>query len=416
VESNRRRLRTFLAFELMTTSLAIAALLLVWLLVLRSGWLLVLAGMLGIFFLLMVAAVRPWRAGQLDRAVWWLAVSNWLIAAGTTSIATFAWPVLASSALLPAVFSIPYVEGFALRLYVFGSILASVAVAMLGVLQDFSGLSAELPEWVKQAVVIGFTPFVGGMIAQLGLENSAHLGAALRDAMNVNQRLRRSEETLAEQAKELRASRARVVAATDRERRRIERDLHDGAQQRLVALSVRLSVVRELVRRDPGQAAEALDALRAEVKAAQAELNLLAQGVYPPVLTEHGLAEALRSAVDRSPNPVELDVEEVGRHERDLEAAIYFCCVEALQNVAKHAGPAATVRVSLRLTDSNEVEFSVGDDGPGFDPLVAIRGNGFTNMRDRLGAFGGSIEIDSTPGSGARITGRVPVGRPIAPG
>jgi signal transduction histidine kinase len=416
VDSNRRRLRTFLAFELMTTSLAIAALLLVWLLVQPSGWLLLLAGMLGIFFLLMLAAIRPLRAGQLDRAVWWLAVSNWLIAVGTTSIATFAWPVLASSALLPAVFSIPYVEGFTLRLYVFGSILASVAVAMLGVLQDFSGLSGQLPEWVRQAVVIGFTPFVGGMIAQLGLENSAHLRAALRDAMHVNQRLRSSEETLAEQARELRASRARVVAATDRERRRIERDLHDGAQQRLVALSVRLSVVRELVGRDPGQAAEALDALRIEVKAAQAELNLLAQGVYPPVLTEHGLGEALRSAVDRSPHRVELDIEDVGRHARDLEAAIYFCCVEALQNAAKHAGAAATVRVSLHLTDAGEVEFRVEDDGPGFDQAAAVRGNGFTNMRDRLGAFGGSIEIDSTPGTGTRVAGRVPAARQVVAG
>jgi signal transduction histidine kinase len=300
MESSRRRLGTFLAFELVTTAIAISSLLLVYVLILPSQWLLVLAGMLGVFFLLMLTAVRPWRAGDLDQAVWWLAISNWLIAVGTTSIATFAWPILASSALLPAVFSIPYVEGFRLRLYVLGSILVSVAVAMLGVLQDFTGLSGALPREVREIVVIGFTPFVGAMIAQLGLENAAHLGGALREAMAVNQRLQRSEETLAEQARELRASRARVVAATDRERRRIERDLHDGAQQRLVAMSVRLSVVQELVRRDPAAASDAIEALRAEVKAAQAELNLLAQGVYPPVLTEHGLAEALRSAVDRS--------------------------------------------------------------------------------------------------------------------
>jgi signal transduction histidine kinase len=410
VDSDRRRLGTFLAFELVAAASAIAALLLVWLAVLRSDWLLVLAGMLAVFFLVMVVAVLPWRAGRYDEAVWWLAISNWLIAVGTTSIATFAWPVLASSALLPAVFSISYVEGLRLRLYVFGSILVSVAVAMLGVLQDFSGLSAELPEWVRQAVVIGFTPFVGAMIAQLGLENSGHLRGALREAMAVNQRLRHSEETLAEQASELRASRARVVAATDRERRRIERDLHDGAQQRLVALSVRLSVVRDLVRRDPAQAVEALDALRAEVKAAQAELNLLAQGVYPPVLTEHGLAEALRSAVDRSPNPVELAIENVGRHPRDLEAAIYFCCVEALQNAAKHAGDQALVRVGLRLTEQGEIEFTIADEGGGFEPALAGRGNGFTNMRDRLGAFGGAVEIVSTPGMGTRVLGRVPVG------
>jgi signal transduction histidine kinase len=248
------------------------------------------------------------------------------------------------------------------------------------------------------------------MIAQLGLENAAHLGGALREAMAVNQRLQRSEETLAEQARELRASRARVVAATDRERRRIERDLHDGAQQRLVAMSVRLSVVQELVRRDPAAASDAIEALRAEVKAAQAELNLLAQGVYPPVLTEHGLAEALRSAVDRSTGPVELDVHDVGRHPRDLEAAIYFCCVEALQNASKHAGSEAKVRVRLVMTPAGEIEFDVADDGPGFDPTAISRGNGFTNMRDRLGAFGGILEVAAAPGSGTRVTGRVPAG------
>jgi signal transduction histidine kinase len=412
VETNRRRLRTFLAFELAATGTAISALLLVWLVILRSGWLLILAAMLGVFFLLMLAAVRPWRAGRLDEAVWWLAIANWLIALGTTAIATFAWPVLAMSALLPAVFTISYVSGFTLRLYVFGSILVSVAVAIIGVLQDFSGLSGDLPEWVREAVVIGFTPFVGAMIAQLGLENSAHLGAALTEAIAVNARLRDSEQILAEQARELRASRARVVAATDRERRRIERDLHDRAQQRLVALSVRLSVVRELIHKDPSQAAGALDALRAEVKAAQAELNLLAQGVYPPVLTEHGLGEALRSAVDRVPNRVELDLGDVGRHPPDLEAAIYFCCAEALQNASKHAGPTAVVRVGLRLTEGGELEFDVADDGCGFEPAMAGRGNGFTNMRDRLGAFGGTLKIASTPGAGTRVTGRVLVDSP----
>jgi signal transduction histidine kinase len=415
VESNRRRLRTFLSFELVAAGTAITALLLVWLLILRSGWLLVLSGMLAVFFGFMLIAVRAWRAGHFERAVWWLAVANWLIAIATTSIATFAWPVLAASALLPAVFSMPYVEGLALRLYVFGSILVSVAVAMLGVLQDFSGLSSGLPEWVRQAVVIGFTPFVGGMIAQLALEHSAHLRQALDQANAVNRRLRESEEALAEQARELRASRARVVAATDRERRRIERDLHDGAQQRLVALSVRLSVVRELIRKDPSAAAGALEALHSEVKAAQTELNLLAQGVYPPVLTEHGLAEALRSAVDRVPTSVELDIDDVGRHPRELEAAIYFCCVEALQNASKHAGGAALVRVDLRLTTAGDVEFTVADDGCGFDPAVPGRGNGFTNMRDRLGAVGGTVEIASAPGAGTRVTGRVPTAA-AAPG
>lgn len=109
-----------------------------------------------------------------------------------------------------------------------------------------------------------------------------------------------------------------------------------------------------------------------------------------------------------STNPVELAVDDVGRHGRDLEAAVYFCCVEALQNASKHAGPSAVVRVGLRMTDLGEIEFTIADDGRGFDPATPERGNGFTNMRDRLGAFGGAIEIAASPGAGTRVTGRVP--------
>jgi signal transduction histidine kinase len=408
VDTGRRRLRTFLAIELITAATAVTVMLIVWLTVLDSPWLLVLAAMVALSALVMLGAVRPLRAGRLEPAVRWLAVANWGIALGSIAIATFAWPLMVLAALLPAVFAMPYASGLALRVYLFVSLAASVGVAMLGLLQDFTGLSAALPEWVRHATIIIFTPFLAGMIAQLGLENNAHLNAALASARAVNERLRRSEEALAVQAEQLRASRTRVVAATDRERRRIERDLHDGAQQRLVALSVRLSMTSGLIRHDPQQAEAALDELRAEVKSLQAELSQLAHGIYPPVLTQHGLAEALRSAVVRCPNPVELAVTDVGRHERDTEAAIYFCCVEALQNATKHAGPAAVIQVRLGLNGNGEVEFTVADDGPGFDLESATSGHGLTNMADRIGASGGSLEITSRPGGGTSVTGRVP--------
>jgi signal transduction histidine kinase len=340
-------------------------------------------------------------------------VANWSIALGSTAIATFSWPMMVLAALLPAVFSMPYVSGVQLRVYLVISLATSVGVAMLGVLQDFSGLTAELPAWVEQVVVIAFTPFLAAMVVEIGLENSGHLNTALVQATAVNARLRESEEALARQAEELRASRARVVAATDRERRRIERDLHDGAQQRLVALSVRLALARDLIGRDADRAAEMLETMRTEVKAAQAELNLLAQGVYPPVLTEHGLPAALRSAVDRCPNPVELAIDDIGRYPRELEAAIYFCCVEALQNATKHAGAEALVKVGLSLTAVGEILFEVTDDGPGFE-LPAGRGNGFTNMRDRIGAAGGVVELVSQRGRGTLVTGRVPTASPAA--
>jgi signal transduction histidine kinase len=195
---------------------------------------------------------------------------------------------------------------------------------------------------------------------------------------------------------ELRASRARLVAAADAERRRIERDLHDGAQQHLVALAVNLRLARDLD--DPG---ELLAQLGDDVREAIEQVRALAHGIYPPLLIDAGLGEALRAVAARSPQPVTVDAQ-VGRHEPEVEAAVYFCCLEALQNAAKHA-PDATV--SIRVWDDDGVRFEVADDGPGFDPAAVTAGHGFQNMGDRLGAVGGSVTWSSTPGGGTRITG-----------
>ena len=407
MRSRQDRLRTFLFIDVVTAAAAVMWIVLVWAFAHRSGWLLVLAAMVGASGLVMLLALPPLRRNDLVIAVRWLAVANWAIALASTAVATFAWPLMVLAALLPAVFATPYATGRELRLYLVVSLAVSIGVAALGLLQDFSGLTDDLPSWVPPAVVIFFTPFLGAMIAQLGLSNALRLQGLLAEALETNERLRASEDALVRHAEDLRVSRVRLVAATDRERRRIERDLHDGAQQRLVGLGVGLSLARELVRSDPDAALDALTALRAEVAAAQAELRDLAQGVYPPVLTEHGLAEALRSAVDRVPQPVSVVIEDVARQPPDLEAAVYFCCVEALQNVAKHAGPEATVQVRLAFADGM-LCFEVRDDGRGFEIGNGSMGNGFTNMEDRLGAAGGALEIVSAPGTGTSVAGRVP--------
>jgi len=407
MRSRQDRLRTFLFIDVVTAGAAVMWIVLVWAFAHRSGWLLVLAAMVGASGLVMLLALPPLRRNDLVIAVRWLAVANWAIALASTAVATFAWPLMVLAALLPAVFATPYATGRELRLYLVVSLAVSIGVAALGLLQDFSGLTDDLPSWVPPAVVIFFTPFLGAMIAQLGLSNALRLQGLLAEALETNERLRASEDALVRHAEDLRVSRVRLVAATDRERRRIERDLHDGAQQRLVGLGVGLSLARELVRSDPDAALDALTALRAEVAAAQAELRDLAQGVYPPVLTEHGLAEALRSAVDRVPQPVSVVIEDVARQPPDLEAAVYFCCVEALQNVAKHAGPEATVQVRLAFADGM-LCFEVRDDGRGFEIGNGSMGNGFTNMEDRLGAAGGALEIVSAPGTGTSVAGRVP--------
>jgi signal transduction histidine kinase len=209
------------------------------------------------------------------------------------------------------------------------------------------------------------------------------------------------------QADALRESRARIVASGDAERRRVERNLHDGAQQHLVALAVNLRLARDVIGDDPAAGGEMLDQMVGQVQETIQELRELAHGIFPPLLVDSGLTEALRAAANRSPLAVTLSAEGVGRYSAEVEAAVYFCCLEALQNAAKHAEGAA---VNVRLwEESGGLLFLVSDDGPGFDPATARRGHGFMNMSDRLGAIGGTVRWESVPGHGARIRGSVPL-------
>ncbi len=233
---------------------------------------------------------------------------------------------------------------------------------------------------------------------QTGLAfHNAQLDAALQTTL----------DELRAQAEALRESRARIVASGDAERRRVERNLHDGAQQNLVALAVNVRLVRDIVADDPETAAEMLDEIGAEVKRTITELRELAHGIYPPLLADSGLGEALRAAAGRSPLAITVDTEGTGRYSAEIEAAVYFCCLEALQNAAKHASEAS---VQLRVwEESGGLLFSVIDDGPGFDAEVARRGHGFVNMSDRLGAIGGTVRWQSEPGHGAQIRGSIPL-------
>jgi signal transduction histidine kinase len=222
--------------------------------------------------------------------------------------------------------------------------------------------------------------------------------------------LEASLDELQMQADELRASRARVVAAADAERRRIERDLHDGAQQHLVALAVNLRLARELAESDPVAARAVLEQLAGDVHEALKEIRDLAHGIYPQLLIDRGLSDGLRAAVSRAPVRARLEIGAIGRYRPEVEATVYFCCVEALQNVGKHAGPDA--RATLRVWEEHGgLRFEVADDGAGFDPHTEPRGSGLTNMSDRLGALGGRLSVVSAPGDGTRVAGAVPLNR-----
>jgi signal transduction histidine kinase len=202
---------------------------------------------------------------------------------------------------------------------------------------------------------------------------------------------------------ELRASRQRLVHAQDLERRRLERNLHDGAQQHLVALKVKLGLAEMLLGRDPAKAAATLEQLKGDADDALETLRDLARGIYPPLLADKGLVVALESQARKATVPVRVEAEHVERHGQDVEATLYFCVLEALQNVQKYAHASAVV---VRLREiAGSLTFEVEDDGVGFDAATTKKGAGLTNMADRLDALGGALSVTSKPGGGTVITG-----------
>ncbi len=213
-------------------------------------------------------------------------------------------------------------------------------------------------------------------------------------------------EALERQADELRASRARIVAAADSERRRIERDLHDGAQQYLVGLAANLRAAQDLIGSDPHKAGAIIEELSGTVGQAMQEFRDLSHGIYPPLLQDRGLAAALANAARSLPIPARVDSDGLGRYDPAVEATIYFCCVEALQNAAKHGGETAAVRL---WEQDGKILFEVSDDGPGVDPARSTAGAGLTNMRDRVGAIGGTVEIGAGNGRGTAVRGTIPI-------
>jgi signal transduction histidine kinase len=238
---------------------------------------------------------------------------------------------------------------------------------------------AEEPELLRAA----------GAIALLAQEN-AQLEAAWNSSLS-----------------DLDESRRRLVAASEGERRKLERDLHDGAQQRLIALRIRLALASEQAAADADVGAQ-LAELEGDLDEAIAELRDLAHGIFPSVLADRGLVPALRAIGRLGPRPVAVTGRRIGRYEPEVESAVYYCCLEAVQNATKHAGPAA--RIAARLTaEGGELRLEVRDDGPGFDVAAVHTGVGLHNMEDRLGAVHGRLLITSSPGNGTVISGVVPI-------
>jgi signal transduction histidine kinase len=208
---------------------------------------------------------------------------------------------------------------------------------------------------------------------------------------------------------DLQRSRERLVAAQDEERRRIERNLHDGAQQQLIALAVKARLAQQFADRDAGKSASLLEAIRQDAESALDDLRDLARGIYPPLLADQGLGAALEAQARKAPIPVSVDVAADARYAQAVEAAVYFCCLEALNNIAKYANASrAVVRIAQ---DDGQLRFEVEDDGKGFDVGSTTHGTGLQGMADRLDALGGRFEVTSAPGSGTTISGTLALGQ-----
>lgn len=237
---------------------------------------------------------------------------------------------------------------------------------------------------------------------------AATLGPVVRNA--------RLTRELHDHIEELRASRQRIVTAHDDARRALERDIHDGAQQQLLSLRLKLAVAATLAQQDGADGAlDVITEVAAQTDVAIRQLRDLARGMYPPVLAEQGLEAALRAQARDVPLPVTVEATRIGRYDRAIESTVYFCCLEAMHNASKHAG-ASKLRIDLSDGDGT-LEFAVADDGAGFNRTNTAQGAGMTNMTDRVNGLGGTLEVQSSPARGTIVRGRIPTraddGQPV---
>jgi signal transduction histidine kinase len=255
--------------------------------------------------------------------------------------------------------------------------------------------------WVAKGQGEALTDAEERLLADL----ASDAGLSLRN-VRLTAELRARLDEISKQAKEIRESRQRIVAAQDAASRRIERNIHDGAQQDLIALMVKLRLAETLAKKEPSKIVPLLRDLQKETQQALEALRDLARGIYPSLLVDQGLSAALQAHAAKGSLPVDIQAYGVARYSQEVEAAVYFCCTEALQNAAKYARAS---RGHIRISEDAEMlAFVVSDDGQGFEPEATSRGTGLQGMADRLAALGGNLEVESRPGYGTTVRGWIP--------
>jgi signal transduction histidine kinase len=379
-----QRLRQYIRANLLVTSSASVGVFLAYATVIHSGWILLESGIVAAVSLSLAQALFELKRRRTGRAVVIFVVANWSSSIITTAITPFVLPMITVTVLLPVVVLVPYLARRSLVAVMGGATSVAFLATLLARHSFVRGVQEVAPHWLIDAIMLAYVPTVVGLVGYCAWQN--HL-------------------RIATQSTDLRASRARLVGATDSVRRQIERDLHDGAQQQLVAVAIRLGLLQRLATSNPETASSLASELSAELQTTITDLRNLAHGVYPALLHERGLGEALMAAALRASIPVRVEVRSDYRYPPDVEAAVYFTCLEAMQNCAKHAGAASMV---IAISHDGGLRFSAEDNGRGFDTGTSHKGHGLTNMSDRIGAVGGRLTVTSEPGRGTTIAGFLP--------
>ena len=353
----------------------------------RVPWLLGIVAVCTAQSVVLGVALRLARRGRQQQSITLACIGNWSAVLLLTFIAPNLLAFLALLAMETVIFAEPYVPWRRQLAFILITVGCVLALAALARFVNIAHLDARTPRAIENAYIIAALPVIALHILVIVWNNAAAL--------------RVSENLVAERAAELQASRSRLITAADEERRRLERDLHDGAQQHLVALAVLVQLARTA---GPDRAQPLLTEASGLVETTIAEIRRLAHGIYPPLLISGGLARALPAVAARAPIPVELNLGDLGRYPASTEAALYFYCSEALQNAAKHGGPDTTATITARADDQT-LTLTISDTGRGFDPTAI--GTGLTNMIDRVSAIGGHLVLQTAPGRGTRVTATV---------
>jgi len=350
----------------------------------------VVAAVLVVVLVAALWSLRKVRVGNFAAAITALCASTAVAGALITAALPSFVPMTALLTVLPMVLALPYLAHRALN--VIGLVqTAALAVVTLCGLRDQSLFDhSPLPSSITWVFVVLSTAALSAVVAVTEVETHAELG----------ERTAQVQRTL-----------RRVVDASDSERQRIERDLHDGAQQHFVALSVQFRVLARLATTDTDteRANSLIDALLAEIDEASHDLTALVEGRFPEGLSEGRLADAVRRIAAQSAMPVTVETTGANNVPVQLAAPAYFCCREAIQNASKHAGAGAQLRVRVDATD-HLLTFEVSDDGVGFDPYARSPGGGLRSLRDRVEAVGGTFTVRSELGNGTTVTGQLPIG------